>query len=457
MLLIFYVKDKTDNNVLKVLDGASFKDEISVEMSVRLDDIEYQKVPMANGKREVEAFYHVTATRADIKKSVSKSDKSSSDSSSPSYDYTPGVVDFADEYDVGEGCPEDKIVDTLQNDNYYVHVTSHEVKYDDQGQVGADNVQYTYVYKNPDGYYTLTDYRENTFTYVAGVWGYGINRQVGEPDYDFSGLNDTYWIISTNNYLENISSLFKDDPIPVSKNTTKTAEYMKLPFHIKDVGDIEFEDDTNSISDSRSIDGESWFLKQNDRNIGTVKYKVKGKTYESSVDMYGLSYYDDTQKITIELLAYKDNSSEPDIMYFAISPSSNYSGDRDDESQLIPISKKEFNNYSSDDVTSKKASSSSSNNDTGGGKDYVLPYSDTEVLDNDTVASLSDEKLRYAINEMYARHGYHFSTSKMQNYFSNLDWYVDEGITDQNQIKNEMNSIEKKNLKKLTKERDSRL
>lgn len=89
-------------------------------------------------------------------------------------------------------------------------------------------------------------------------------------------------------------------------------------------------------------------------------------------------------------------------------------------------------------------------------QNYVLPYSDTEELDDDTVASLSDEELRYAINEMYARHGYHFSTPAMQDYFSSVDWYVDKGITDQNQIKDEMSSVEKKNLKKLTQERESR-
>lgn len=44
-------------------------------------------------------------------------------------------------------------------------------------------------------------------------------------------------------------------------------------------------------------------------------------------------------------------------------------------------------------------------------EEYMIPLSDSGELDKDYVKNMSDHDLRIAINEMYARYGYHFKNS----------------------------------------------
>lgn len=87
---------------------------------------------------------------------------------------------------------------------------------------------------------------------------------------------------------------------------------------------------------------------------------------------------------------------------------------------------------------------------------FIFPDSDSVVEDSGDIEQLSDQDLRIAINEIYARHGYHFSTSEMQNYFNNTDWYYDQGITSQSEIQSKLNSTEKENLRNFSAERAAR-
>ena len=93
-----------------------------------------------------------------------------------------------------------------------------------------------------------------------------------------------------------------------------------------------------------------------------------------------------------------------------------------------------------------------------GKKGYVIAGSDTEILDKNSVKNLSDEDLRLAINEIYARHGRKFKSEELQKYFDNKAWYTpkyepDEFDKKQNSI---LNDVEKKNLKTLTEIRSER-
>lgn len=55
--------------------------------------------------------------------------------------------------------------------------------------------------------------------------------------------------------------------------------------------------------------------------------------------------------------------------------------------------------------------------------DYVLPNSDTEVIDTSELESLSPWELKVARNEIYARHGRSFVHEDMQCYFDSKSWY----------------------------------
>lgn len=55
--------------------------------------------------------------------------------------------------------------------------------------------------------------------------------------------------------------------------------------------------------------------------------------------------------------------------------------------------------------------------------DYILPDSDSRAYTYDELSGLSKDKLRLAINEIYARHGRIFDSADLQNYFNSKSWY----------------------------------
>lgn len=123
---------------------------------------------------------------------------------------------------------------------------------------------------------------------------------------------------------------------------------------------------------------------------------------------------------------------------------------RDREKWQNEMKKAQDENDSRNSGSDKKNSSAK--------KSYVLPDSDTEVLDKSSLKKLSDEDLRLAINEIYARHGRKFKAAELQDYFDDKDWYTpkyepDEFDKKQNSI---LNDVEKKNLKTLTEIRSER-
>lgn len=85
----------------------------------------------------------------------------------------------------------------------------------------------------------------------------------------------------------------------------------------------------------------------------------------------------------------------------------------------------------------------------------IFPNSSEQLLNQEQLAELSEEDLRYAINELYARHGYIFSDESLLNYYEKYDWYNQE-ITPDNFNMDLFNEIEKENVQMLQAERNSR-
>ena len=119
----------------------------------------------------------------------------------------------------------------------------------------------------------------------------------------------------------------------------------------------------------------------------------------------------------------------------------NYSGDlyseiEEDNCKLIRIV--EFTKLSHDscpDITS----------------DYVFPNSSSSLLSSSDISSKNNWEIIIAINEIYARYGYSFSSTELNNYFENKSWYNN---THSNDIT--LNDIEDNNLKLLAEERERR-
>ncbi len=82
-------------------------------------------------------------------------------------------------------------------------------------------------------------------------------------------------------------------------------------------------------------------------------------------------------------------------------------------------------------------------------EEYVLPTSSIFPLHNEELAGLTDNELRLARNEIYARHGRRFENEYIQQYFDRCTWY--KGTLSGDEFdENELTQVEKDNLSLLT-------
>ena len=57
-------------------------------------------------------------------------------------------------------------------------------------------------------------------------------------------------------------------------------------------------------------------------------------------------------------------------------------------------------------------------------EDYIFPESNSRKLDENEIKALSQEEMRLARNEIYARHGRIFNDEALKEYFSQKPWYT---------------------------------
>lgn len=85
----------------------------------------------------------------------------------------------------------------------------------------------------------------------------------------------------------------------------------------------------------------------------------------------------------------------------------------------------------------------------------IFPNSSEELLVESAIEACTDEELRYAVNELYARHGYIFNDDALREYYNQFEWYEETVKADDFEM-TLFNEIENENIIKLQKERDSR-
>ena len=114
------------------------------------------------------------------------------------------------------------------------------------------------------------------------------------------------------------------------------------------------------------------------------------------------------------------------------------------QSQGSSQSNNEYNSYT--------RNNSSSSNKTGG---YIISYSSDVLLTSSDIQGLSKQQLRYARNEIYARHGRKFQSQDLRNYFNSKSWY--RGVIEPSNFndKTMLTNIEIKNIQFLKSVEDS--
>lgn len=85
---------------------------------------------------------------------------------------------------------------------------------------------------------------------------------------------------------------------------------------------------------------------------------------------------------------------------------------------------------------------------------YLEEYYSDEYWPDNATNGASRDTIQMLINEMYASHGYHFNDQNLREYFNSEEWYTDRGYS-LDDTKDDMNSIEKKNLKLLERMRNN--
>lgn len=89
-------------------------------------------------------------------------------------------------------------------------------------------------------------------------------------------------------------------------------------------------------------------------------------------------------------------------------------------------------------------------------EDGIIFQNSSEILlEESEITSLSDEELRYAINELYARKGYIFNDEELFAYYSQYDWYH-PSVNSEDFTTDMFNEIEYTNIELLQAQRDSR-
>ena len=80
---------------------------------------------------------------------------------------------------------------------------------------------------------------------------------------------------------------------------------------------------------------------------------------------------------------------------------------------------------------------------------YILPYTDSMYYSKSDFAGWDKQTIRYALNEIYARHGRRFKSSDLQDYFSAQPWYSGT-VSSDDFNESVLNKYEKKNIELLS-------
>ena len=85
-----------------------------------------------------------------------------------------------------------------------------------------------------------------------------------------------------------------------------------------------------------------------------------------------------------------------------------------------------------------------------------FPQTRTRLLTEEEVANWSQAKIRYAINEIFARRGAAFRERSLARWFAQFTWYRPDPSVTFDQIENSLSEVEKQNVKLLGYLRDTK-
>ena len=90
-----------------------------------------------------------------------------------------------------------------------------------------------------------------------------------------------------------------------------------------------------------------------------------------------------------------------------------------------------------------------------GNNGYLWP-SDTEYIVTSDLSGLNQDTVAAIRNEIYARHGYAFNSTRWQNYFSGKTWYHRDRSCTSSNIDSRLSDVERTNIATLVSYEESK-
>ena len=232
--------------------------------------------------------------------------------------------------------------------------------YDDKDVCLAANELVTYIISNSMSY-SLPKKAEMLSKNKATVTMHTFSKKCVE--------NDVSLLEMAKSYLQSkVLEELVDDAGFIKKTAAKKMMKQAVLGSMNDIKKI------YEASDETEMGTRIFHLKKKNGKWLIYKVEINEKSFTDNSDEED-DYYEDNSEEDEEIDYYEDNSEEDD--YFV---------DENDSS-------------------------------------YILENSDNEYLTEDDLLDLSSKQLTYARNEIYARHGYVFKSSELNDYFGQQDWY----------------------------------
>ncbi len=287
----------------------------------------------------------------------------------------------------------------------------------------------------------------NDMQYVLLSMAYGLSDdpELGQKG-SYTAGKDDYWSMLM--YLADYNSY--DENGPFSKKETADGSYIYIPEDVTlqyiSAFDPDFDGKTPEIAEDSprsgavfydEMAGEFSFMRGDmglavptlfgflDNEDGTFTvYSGLMDVELAAEETDPRKYIDKYSRISLVKNPYADTIDDP-VYFYSVKTAETIDREEfeeaEDKLEVFDGYADKTGKRSENDAGNEEGDDSGSTFDTSG--EYILPGSDGEYKSKDEISALSDEELRLARNELYARHGRKFKDQKLSEYFEGKSWY----------------------------------
>ena len=336
------------------------------------------------------------------------------------YDGSGSKIQVAQGYSVGDGYPLNSIMNYLmnysKNGNSVFTLKDHTVMYfADRAFTKEDRVYFDYEFTSPYGFY-ITSHMVKQYFYF-GDWVPSIESHDAYSDYSLSSLEKTSWSgVADVSKVRNYIDLYNADRETYELLSGSGVD--EVPFTV-------IFKNTNTLKekmDTFGADKGTGFKTQ--KPIADISFEICGKTFWArDITLRDMDFNAYTGTLRFDV---NDEQMTGGAFVFNICGND---WQNNVDNPILPTrstdsTKKNSSGYDigETDNSDKGAKSNEAIETTA--SEYVVDGSDSGYFDKAYFEKMTDEELRLARNEIFARHGRKFNSEELQAYFDSKSWYT---------------------------------